>query len=304
MTTEFEDWKTFDYDVATIQLWVFKKSTASIKFRAWHVRTDEAVEKLFRDAIKSEVSRVTETVSYTHLSENNESSCLIHDLAESEGLIALLQAVDLPEAENTDAKLDQLKGAVGYLVKFQGVDKTIYAVRKTGPTWKPKTRSSLINTVFKNGELSAVQNETFSFDSFFDFYCIEETILISSKKKYESTVSDKKAYKKNFDDLTVDKSFISAFKDIAPLKKYVGQNSIHLRRMTVIQQKALYSKPDFTSNLKKVSDLRGWELKFDTDGKIDVCDKTARVVMQVLLDHRLLSEVTETTYDVPDAEVV
>lgn len=302
--TDFNEWKTLDYRSTTIQLWVFKKSTTSRKFNAWHVRTDEVVEDLFRDAIEKDVLRVTEKSAYSHLSQTNENSCLEHSLEESEGLIALLQAVDVPEAENTDATLKQLKGSIGYLVKFQFSDKTVYAIKKTAPTWKPSVRKNVINAVFKNGELSAAPDESFFFASNFDFYCLNETILVSSKRAYESTVSDKKVYKKSFDELTVDPDFISVFSDMEPLKKYVGQNSIQLRRMTVIQQKGLYKLKGFSARLKLVSDMRSWGIKFDTSNKIIACEDTAKDIMQVLLDHRLFSEVTETIYDVPDAEKV
>lgn len=301
---DFEGWRKFDYDNSTVQLWVFKKSTTSAKFRAWHVRTDEQVENLFRNAIRSETSRISEKITYSHLSQNNENSCLEHPLEDSEGLIALLQVVDAPEAESTDAQLKQLKGAVGYLVKFQSGDQTVYAVRKTAPTWKPKIRNKLINAIFINGELSAVPDESFTFDSYFDFYCFNETIFVASKRAYESTVADKIVYKKSFDDLTVDPQFLSIFSDVEPLKEYVGQNAIQLRRMTVIQQKALYKIPDFPKKVEGVSNTRNWNINFDNDGKIVLCENTVRVVIQILLDHRLLSEVTETIYDVPDAEAV
>ena len=49
---------------------------------------------------------------------------------------------------------------------------------------------------------------------------------------------------------------------------------------------------------------RNFGLNFDDNGKLIVCANTAKIVMQVLLDHRLLSEVTEIIYDVPDAEAV
>lgn len=302
--TDFVGWRQFDYNNSTVQLWVFKKSTTPAKFRAWHVRTDEQVENLFRDAIRSEVARITEKVAYSHLSQNNENSCLEHSLEDSEGFIALLQVVDAPEAENTDAQLKQLKGAVGYLVKFQSGDQTVYAVRKTAPTWKPAIRNKLINAIFVNGELSAVPNESFTFDSYFDFYCFNEKIFVASKRAYEGTVSDKTVYKRSFDDLTVDPQFLAVFSDVEPLKNYVGQNAIQLRRMTVIQQKALYRRPGFPERVKVVSDARDWGINFDQSGKIAVCETTARVVIQVLLDHRLLSEVTETIYDVPNAEAV
>lgn len=43
-------------------------------------------------------------------------------------------------------------------------------------------------------------------------------------------------------------------------------------------------------------------MNFDqTNDKIIVCSTTAHTILQVLLDHRLMSEVTSNIYDVPDA---
>ncbi|GHC91550.1 DUF4868 domain-containing protein [Pseudorhodoferax aquiterrae] len=301
---DFSAWRTFDYDSATVQLWVFKKSTTGLKFRAWHVRTDETIEALFKETIKREVNATNEKFAYTAIAQNNEASCLVHALEDSENLITLLNLVDSPEAENTDAELKHLKGAAGYLVKFQSGERTVYAVRRTAPNWKPRVRSSLINAIFKNGELSATPEETFSFDSFFDFYCINETVLVKSKRAYESTMSEKKSYQKNFDSLTLDPKFTSIFSDIIPLKEYVGTNAMQLRRITVIQQKAVYLREEFPERVRLVNGTRNYGLNFDAEGRIIVCSKTAKTVMQILLDHRLLSEITDSIYDVQDTEAV
>lgn len=302
--TDFITWRNLTYDTATVQLWVFKKSTTATKFRAWHVRTDETIEQLFRNAVQREVTATTEEIAYSPISQNNESSCLTHALEESEGLIALLNIVDTPEAENVDAELKHLKGAAVYLVKFQSNGHTVYAIRRTAPTWRPKIRSCLINAIFQNGELSVTPEESFSFDSFFDFYCINETIFVKAKRAYESTMSEKKVYQKSFDDLSADPQFASIFVDMQPLKDYVGTNAMQLRRITVIQQKALYLRPDFSEKVQVVNSSREFGLNFDTDGKIIVCQNTAKTIMQVLLDHRLLSEITDTIYDVPGAEAI
>lgn len=302
--SDFADWRNLNYDEATVQLWVFKKSTSESKFRAWHVRTDEAIEQLFRDAIKREVIATTEEIAYSPISQNNESSCLIHALGESEGLIALLNRVDVPESENTDAELKHLKGAAGYLVKFQHDDQVVYAIRKTAPTWRPKVRSCFINAMFHNGELSATPVETFSFDLFFDFYCLNETIFVKAKRAYESTMCEKKIYQSNFEELAVDPQFTGIFADIQPLKDYVGTNAIQLRRITVIQQKALYLRSEFSQRVRTVNGTRNFGLNFDESGKIIICENSVKTIIQILLDHRLLSEFTDTIYDVPDAEAV
>lgn len=302
--TDFTDWREFDYQQATVQLWIFKKSTTDARFRAWHVRTDADIENLFRQAVIDSVSNTTEEISYSPISQNNESSCLTHSLEESAGLIALLSLVDAPEAENVDAQLKHLKGAAGYLVKFQGDNQTVYAVRRTAPNWRPQVRNSLINAVFRNGELSATPEETFSFDSYFDFYCVNETVFVKSKRAYESAMSEKRAYERNFEDLSADPAFSAIFSDIEPLKSYVGNNAMQLRRITVIQSKALYLRHDFPQRVQQVNNRRGFGLNFDQNGKLIVCENTAKTIMQILLDHRLFSEFTEMIYDVPDAEAI
>lgn len=74
--------------------------------------------------------------------------------------------------------------------------------------------------------------------------------------------------------------------------------------MTVIQDKALYSKPNFLEKVQEISSNRDFGLNFDDGGKLIICSETVKTIIQILLDHRLLSEITETIYDVPDTEVV
>lgn len=67
--TEFNLWREFDYQQSTVQLWVFKKSQMPAKFRAWHVRTDNTIEQLFRNAASKDVTLTTEQLSYHIISK-------------------------------------------------------------------------------------------------------------------------------------------------------------------------------------------------------------------------------------------
>ena len=302
--TDFKEWKNFNYEKCLIQLWVFKKSTSSAMFRALHVRTDKQFEDFFRKTIISEVNSVTEKIPYSHLSQNNENSCMEHNLSDSQGLNALLKLVNAPEGESDDPKVKQIKNSSGYLVKFQKGSEIVYGVRKTGPAWKSKKRVGWINAFFSEGELSVIPDESFTFDSIFDFFQFKKTIFIKSKRAYESMVSDKMMYVNSFSELMIEPKFMSLFIDLKPLKEYVGANSMHLRRMVTVKEKALYENPHFLTSLQEVSLKNNWGLNFSKDGKIKICDLTVRIVIQTFLDHRLRSEVTKHTYDVPNAEVV
>lgn len=304
--TDYESWRNFGYESSAVQLWVFKKSVSKKNngFVAFHVRTAPALETHFRNAMTDEISRLSEVSRYTAISQVNESSCLIHELNNAGRLVDLLVTVDLPEGEGMMASQKDLNSAFGYLVKFQHQNQQVYAVRRAPSKWRPKVKASFVNAFFRDGELSLVEDESFLFDSCFDFYCFNESVFIVSKRGYEGLASDSLVYERNFENLLVDSSFAAIFSSIEPLKAYVSSSIMHQRRMTVVQQKGFYRMPDFCNRLRKVSDKMGWNLNFDNDNRIIICSDTARAVIQVLLDHRLTSMITDMTYDVPDAEVV
>ena len=113
------------------------------------------------------------------------------------------------------------------------------------------------------------------------------------------------SYTRAFSVLQLNAGFSGLFTDIQPLVRYVGTNAIQLRRMARIEERALFSRPGFLTAVQAVSQRRGWGLNFDAaTGCLVPCDQTAKTIMQIFLDHRLLSEVTDMIYDVPDATQV
>jgi hypothetical protein len=85
-----------------------------------------------------------------------------------------------------------------------------------------------------------------------------------------------------------------------PLIDHVGTNSTHLRRMAVVQEKSLYANPGFIAALQQVSANRNWGIIFDENNRIVPTAETAATILKILLDQRLLSEITQIMYDVPD----
>lgn len=112
-------------------------------------------------------------------------------------------------------------------------------------------------------------------------------------------------YRRAFAGLMRNPDFSALFTNLQPIAEYVGDSAIHLRRMAAIEQKGIYTNPNFLVNLQRVSDRRNWMLNFEPETtRIIPCEQTTRTILQVLLDHRLLSEVTENIYDVPDTTPV
>ncbi|MNI99947.1 hypothetical protein D3C73_1591630 [compost metagenome] len=74
--------------------------------------------------------------------------------------------------------------------------------------------------------------------------------------------------------------------------------------MAVIQQKAHYADVAYMTRLREVNQQQGWNIQFDETGRIVPTDESMRAIMQVLLNHRLYSQLSLDTFDVPSSEAV
>lgn len=304
MQQTFASLRAFDFKNSQIHLWVYKRSTTAYKFSAHYVQTDEALNALLLGVVRSEVNRITEYAAYSYLAQTNENSCLTTQLAGSD-FEYLKARVDRPEPDCRVQSIKDLKNAGGYVVKFVCNGQVVYAVKKTASNWKTSYLKTHINIVFRNGELSAAEDNAFAIEKTFDFYAHQQGLFIASKRAFESAMEHRASYAQAFVGLQQDQNFANLFTNMQPLIDHVGANSIQLRRMARIEERALFRRPGFLNAVQTVNTRRNWGLNFDPQtGQLVPCDQTTKAIMQVLLDHRLLSEVTDFIYDVPDATQV
>lgn len=304
MQQDFASLRAFDFASSVIHLWVFKRSTTEHRFSSFYVQTDQQLGGLLLGVVQTEVSRITEWASYTYLAETNENSCLASPIAGSD-FEFLRERVDRPEPDCRVRSIRDLTNAGGYVVKFVHNEQVVYAVKKSTSNWKTTYLKNHINIVFRNGELSSAEDNAFAIEKYFDFYAFEQTLFIVSKRAFESAMEHRVSYAQAFVGMQQNPAFSSLFTRLQPMIDYVGTNSIHLRRMARIEERSLFTRPGFLAAVQVVSARRGWGLNFDpATNRLIPCDQTVRTIMQVLLDHRLLSEVTDLIYDVPDATQV
>lgn len=301
MTSDFQSLKAFDFSNSTPHLWVFKDSSSVSRFRTFYVQTGNELNNQLKGFVETEIERITEYAPYTYISQTNENSCLALDYNATD-FAKLKTLVDRLEPEHRIEDSKDLKGAKGYVVKFISNGITVYAVKRSISTWKTSYPKKYINMVFLNGELSSVKDNNFSIEKNFDFYVINNTAFIANKRGFESSMKYSEAYAHTFTQLQETPSFSNLFSDLSPIIEYVGTNSMQLRRMGVIAEKGIYNRPNFIPNLMRVNTSRSWGINFDTSNNTIIpCAETTRVILLVLLDHRLMSEITENIYDVPDA---
>jgi hypothetical protein len=295
----FDGLKAFDFDKADVHLWVFKRSTTEAKYVAYYVRTDDNLIAALREFATHEKNRITEWIPYSHLAEINQNGCLVVRRADA-NFEPLKEVVDKPEHEHAIDNVDQFKRALGYLVKFVHQGVTVYAVRRSPSTWKTAYRKKgVINAFFRNGELLAIEGDEFTLEPNFDLFCLDDFIVVANKAGFESILQYREGYEKAYETLKNTKSFIDIFADITPLVDYVGTNAMQVKRMAAVEDMKLYEKDDFIVNLKKVNEDHQWGIQFDEKNHIVLTPKNMSLIVRVLLDQRLLSEITHITYDVP-----
>jgi hypothetical protein len=301
MQQEFESLRAFDYVNSHVYLWVFKRSTTADRFSARYVQTDANLNALLVAVAQGEINRITEYADYTYLSQTNENSCLATPIAGSD-FEHLKLLVDRPEPDWRVRDLRDLKNAGGYVVKFTHDGSTVYAVKRSATSWKSSYLKTHINIIFQNGELSAAEDNAFAIEKSFDFFAHDDALFIANKRSFESAMEHRASYALAFQSLQGSAPFSGLFTDMQPLINYVGNNSIQLRRMARIEERSLFTRPGFLQAVQAVSARRNWGLNFEANtGRLIPCELTARTIIDVLLDHRLLSEVTDFTYSVPDA---
>lgn len=301
MQGAFDAFRQFDFANADVFLWVFKRRATEEKFSARYVRADEELEDGLRDFAQLERGRITEWVPYSYLAQTHENGCLSVGVDDTN--FSLLKGlVDRPEIDWQVRGIKDLQGAAGYLVKFVHDGMTVYAARRSPSSWKTAYRKKgVINVVFRDNELSASEADEFTIEPNFDLFCVDTTLFIASKGGFESVMQYKSGYAEAFGELQQQPAFVSLFNDMQPLLDYVGNNSTQLRRMAVIQEKNLYANPGFMAALRQVNAKRGWGINFDPEtNQIVPSLDTAATILKVLLDQRLLSEITDIMYDVPD----
>ena len=299
--------KNLDIASAELALWVFKKrqgtngADSTVRYKAHWVRTTYAVKEELKFLVQGYQETYIEVEDYSLLAQNNESSFLA--ISASETIFdQLKQLVDQPEEEHQASGERHLNNAIGYLVRMRLTDGTVlYAVRKTTQNWKTKRSRNLLNLVFREQELDVEENPAFTLERTFDFFVLSGDILTPNKLAFESLLSFKESYRAAFSTLQAEPQFVGIFSDLQPICEYVGSNSIQLRRMAVIQSKGLYRDPTYLTRLRQVNSQRNWNIQFDGNGRIVPTPVTVKAILQVLLDHRLFSELSLESYDVQSA---
>lgn len=296
--------RAFDVENATLSMWTLKKSTSrQNRFRAQAVIVSDDLRTELKRIATDAIQRREEVEDYGLLTQTNDTSCLY--LGADETLFPMIGVlVDAPPDEHQIQNAEELLGSAAYLVRMEHQADTLYCVCRLAGDWTTKERQTRVKLVFTRTELDLAQDDVFAISKHFDFFVLNEDILVANPKNFESLLEYKTTYINSFAELRADRGFQAAFADMAALETFVGTNTTHLRRMAAVQERGFYNNPAYMQRLLVVNEARGWDIAFDDDGKIVASAETARTIIHVLLNHRLRSELSESDFDVPSASPV
>jgi hypothetical protein len=296
--------RAFDVENAAFSMWTLKKSNSrQNRFRARAVVVSDDLRAELKQIATDAIQRREEVEDYGLLAQTNDTSCL--HLGADETLFPMIEAlVNQPPDEHLIENAEDLLGSAAYLVRMEHQGNTLHCVCRLAGDWTTKERRTRKNVIFRRSELDLAQDDVFTISKHFDFFVLNQDVLVVTQKNFESLLEYKTTYINSFAELKADRGFQSAFADMAALETFVGINTTHLRRMAVVQERGFYNNPAYMQRLVAVNEARGWNITFDDDGKIIASAETARSIIHVLLNHRLRSELSETDFDVPSASPV
>lgn len=298
--------KNFNLVDSTPTLWTFKKQSskdAPPKFNGHWVDTTDAMNAELKKIIQQQLEQITEEKDYSLLAENNEASVLT--ITEEETHVGLMKdqiAADLPQRKVRSVKT--LLNCSFYVIKLVHDGTVLYAVKKTDTTWKSKSVANVVTAIFSDTQLGLASDDSFRIQKYIDFFGFDGNLAVKHKGNFESILNYKAAHEKDYAEMSVDADFVKVFDGLGHLTAFVGNNKIHLRRMSAIRQKGFYTDPIFMENLRNRHKEYGLNIEFDDQGRIIPTEETCRDIIAALLDHRLSSAFSGNIYDVPDATKV
>lgn len=300
---DLEDFKNWDLENSAVTLWFFKRPAKDAqglpKFRGNWLDIDDDVERVLKDAAILTRDRIDEVNAYGLLAQAQEGSVLEISADETNiGLLTTQMAAELATKQITDVK--GVLNSLAYAAKFVVGGQAIFAFKRLDSSWSTKKSKKLIPAAFVNDTLTLAPENTFQLEKNFDFFAIQDDVLVCQKPGFETVLFYKAAHTEDFGLLVGEPDFTKIFDNIAPLVNFVGENKLNLRRASAIRQKRHYADQQFMDNLRARHIEFRLTINFDGNGKIIPCEATCRDIFSALLDHRLKSGFSDNIYAVPD----
>lgn len=305
---QLKEINTIDFSRTIVQLAVvyYYFQDRHHKYALKFVRTEDKVDRKLNDIVKRVSSSATKVESYDYESQELEEGEMQIISAGQTSFPDLLQVINDSDSENDVAETeDDLTKAKGYAIIIRKSEAIVAIGYKILPeNWKLKKKRGLIPLLFHEQEFKDLEDKpVFSISPSVDFLFFNDNIYIVSKKNFEIALNFRLGMLKKAEEFYTQLNSMHLVDDIQAIKELIGDNMRFLRKIASIQKNRHYQNTEFMANLKKVNEKRKWGLEFQGE-KVIIKAENISVILTVLNNKRLLSEITQETFDVEFAKPV
>lgn len=283
----------------TATFWLVKRYMAShaAHYSVLRVNTDAKLQKRLKGYVIDQLQGKNFHLSEYDYSNADGDDTLFTIAADATDFPQVVDAINTGFDNAIAKEYQELLNSWAYVVQLELGNDHLYAWRKISTLTQAKKVQSRKATFFVEHKLVDVEDkEVFLIDPRFDFFVHEGMIFIANKKEFEISMNFREGMKAKAAEVIQNFSVCGHFKNVDLIRKYVGDNMHHLRKMASILKADYYQQPDYIQRMIAVSKEEGWELKVE-DGQIVVEEETIELLLKLLNNERLRSLINNETFD-------
>lgn len=296
---QLKEIKAEDFSKWDASFWLIKKKASGKEpsYSVLRVDMDEKLEARFKRYLKQQLQgKDFHLAEYDYNNADGDDS-LFTLAANTTDFVKIEAAIAAGFDNPLAAKYDELLKSWAYVILFEKDGKKLYGWRKVSADTQPQKVNAKNAVFFQNHKLIDLDDkEVFMIYPRYDFFVYDGTTFIADKRQFESSMNFREGMKANGDEVLAAFEKLAIFEGVDLIKKFVGTNLHHLRKLSSIRKAGYYQQPDYMKKLIAVSKKEKWELKI-VNGKIVVEEATVELLLKLLNNDRLRSPINNETFD-------
>jgi hypothetical protein len=269
-----------------------------------YVQIDEALERRLRNIVLRKIDTSNTVEEYTYDCpelEEDEVRGIEYTSTDFFKIYEKLKSLN-PEEDIIEDVQDLVK-AKAYLIILRNREGIQVVGFKTLPeNWRMRKNKGLIPLLFNENRFKDLEDDNvFSISNSVDILYFNEVLFILSKKQFEYGLNFREGMIEGADEMYTEAEDLNLFVNMDLLKEKVGNNQRYLRKIATIKNLGHYRNPNFLTRMNELSHQKGWNIQFQ-NGQIVFSDGTIDVILTILQNKRLHSELTDEDFDVESAK--
>lgn len=294
-----------DFGPWHLSLWLLHRRLVQrqARYHVVQVDVDDGLQASLRAALLAKLqgpqADALELAPYAFASDDQDRRVLALDAADTD--FPQIQAeVDQGLANRKAEQFEELQGAWAYVVKLEHAERAVYGLRKISQyarTTRLAASGALSYLLFRDKQLSDLGDaQVLTLDLQIDFVAAGGVLFIYDKQQFESALNFRARMEGISEQVLEELGSSRLLSDVEPIRRAVGDNLHHLRKMAAIQNSGYYKDAAFMAGLLEQNEARRWGLKVE-DGVIVVQEQQVELLLKLLNNDRLESPINHEVFD-------